>query len=341
MSRSVVSLVEPIAPGPMKTLDPFLFCVYHKDMYPAGDSAMRAPRRGNGADFNPAAPYRMYHGDDIPGFPQHPHRGFETLAATTQGIIDHSDSGGNAGRYGNGDLQWMTAGKGVVHGEMFPLINSNAPNTLQLFQIWLNLPAKSKMVEPAFTMHWAEEIPRFRSEDGRASVTVWAGTFNGISSLKPTPDSYANNLDAEVGVWFIQLQPGGRITVPPAAGGRAVNRKAYFVEGSALSVGNQSVKPSSEITLAADLPAELINTHSSAVAEVLVLQGKPIGEPVAQQGPFVMNTNAEIQQAFADNRRTQFGGWPWPKDAMVFPADKPRFALSDGKEYYPPKPTSA
>jgi redox-sensitive bicupin YhaK (pirin superfamily) len=117
-----------------------------------GDGKMQAPRRGNGADFDPRSPYRMYHGDRIPGFPQHPHRGFETVTATMEGTIDHTDSVGNAGRYGHGDLQWMTAGKGVVHGEMFPLVNDKSPNTLRLFQIWLNLPRVNKMVDPAFAM---------------------------------------------------------------------------------------------------------------------------------------------------------------------------------------------
>jgi quercetin 2,3-dioxygenase len=129
---------------------------------------MFAPRRGNGQDFNPNQAYRMYHGDRIPGFPQHPHRGFETVTATMgifpiflltfsyppflEGLIDHTDSLGNGGRYGQGDLQWMTAGSGVVHGEMFPLINSDRPNPCRFFQIWLNLPSKSKMVPPDFAM---------------------------------------------------------------------------------------------------------------------------------------------------------------------------------------------
>jgi hypothetical protein len=170
MSRNsdIISCIEPLG-FPFKTKDPFLFCVYHKDFYPAGDAQMRAPRKGNGiilfdfvlvfingvcvgADFNPNSPYRMYHGDRIPGFPQHPHRGFETVTATMEGLIDHTDSCGNGGRYGHGDLQWMTAGSGVVHGEMFPLINNNSSNTLRLFQIWLNLPAKDKMVPPSFKM---------------------------------------------------------------------------------------------------------------------------------------------------------------------------------------------
>jgi len=117
-----------------------------------GDDLMQAPRKGNGADFDPSGPYRMYHGDRIPGFPQHPHRGFETVSCTLNGLVDHSDSCGNAGRYGHGDLQWMTAGKGIVHGELFPMINRNSQNIVRLFQIWLNLPAKSKMADPDFVM---------------------------------------------------------------------------------------------------------------------------------------------------------------------------------------------
>jgi redox-sensitive bicupin YhaK (pirin superfamily) len=152
--RNAISRVEPLAKGSnmLSTLDPFIFAVYHVGNYPAGDSHMRAPRHGDGADFDHSADYRMYHGDDIPGFPQHPHRGFETLTATVTGIIDHADSVGNAGRYGQGDLQWMTAGRGVVHGEIFPLANEDKPNPLKLFQIWLNLPRKSKMVDPDFVM---------------------------------------------------------------------------------------------------------------------------------------------------------------------------------------------
>ncbi|KAI8830961.1 hypothetical protein BJ741DRAFT_668236 [Chytriomyces cf. hyalinus JEL632] len=127
---------------------PTSLCSYHKDHYPAGGDQMQAPRRGNGSDWSEAAPYRMYHGDRVPGFPQHPHRGFETIMCTIEGLIDHTDSTGCAGRYGNGDLQWMTAGKGVVHGEMLPLIKQTPDgNVIKWFQIWLNLPKKSKMVD--------------------------------------------------------------------------------------------------------------------------------------------------------------------------------------------------
>jgi len=180
-SRAILRIL-PVTAGPMPTPDPFLFCVYHRDEYPAAsDSSMEAPMVGNGHHFDPEAPYRMYHGSRIPGFPQHPHRGFETITATIEGLIDHADSVGNAGRYGEGDVQWMTAGSGVVHSEMFPLVNRDSPNHTRFFQIWLNLPAKNKMVDPSFAMFWANEVPKHTSKDGNASVT----TFYGNYFLKP------------------------------------------------------------------------------------------------------------------------------------------------------------
>jgi len=335
MAGKAISSVEPIS-FPMSTLDPFLFCVYHLDHYPAGDSNMKAPRRGNGSDFNPSAPYRMYHGAEIPGFPQHPHRGFETITATISGTIDHTDSVGNAGRYGNGDVQWMTAGSGVVHGEMFPLVNSDKPNPLKLFQIWLNLPKKSKMVPPGFAMHWAEEVPRFTSLDDKVTLRVWAGGLLGLEGLPPAPNSYACDPHSEVGIWFLEIHPGGKFTLPAAKSGNEVNRRLFFVEGEGLTIDGESIRKRTEITVHAAQSIEIGNNHESQVVEILVLQGRPLGEPVAQQGPFVMNTREEVQQAFADYRRTQFGGWPWPQDAMVFPRDKQRFSLTNGKEVYPP-----
>jgi redox-sensitive bicupin YhaK (pirin superfamily) len=165
-------------------MDPFLFCVYHKDVYPpATNDFMTAPVRGDGSDFNPNAPYRMYHGDTIPGFPQHPHRGFETITATITGLVDHADSVGNAGRYGHGDVQWMTAGGGVVHSEMFPLLEKEKPNALRFFQIWLNLPAKSKMVDPSFAMFWAHDVHKYESMERQAKVTVWAGNYFGVNGM--------------------------------------------------------------------------------------------------------------------------------------------------------------
>ena len=129
-----------------QTLDPFLFCVHHDDAYPAGNEALGPAAslagRNIGQDFAGIDGWRMYHGTTVPGFPQHPHRGFETVTFVRRGFIDHSDSLGATARFGRGDVQWLTAGKGIVHSEMFPLLERDEPNTTELFQIWLNLPIR-------------------------------------------------------------------------------------------------------------------------------------------------------------------------------------------------------
>lgn len=317
---------------PFKTPDPFLFCVYHRDDYPAGDDKMQAPRRGDGMDFDWNLPYRMYHGERVPGFPQHPHRGFETITVTTEGLVDHTDSLGNSGRYGHGDLQWMTAGGGIVHGEMFPLVNKDKPNPLKLFQIWINLPAKNKMVTPGFKMHWAENMPKI-SRPG-VEVVLYAGKLEGLQGQEPPEASYACDPASDVSIITVDLQAGGSYVIPPAAGGASTNRTLYFIEGDRVKIAGQELKE--KCMLICDASKEVSLEGVSGPAQVLMLQGKPIGEPVAQHGPFVMNTQAEIQQCFADYRRTQFGGWPWPEDAMVFPREKGRFAHFNGKEETPP-----
>ena len=342
--------------GPYPTLDPFLFCVYHNDDYPVDESGgkMETTFPGNGSDFDPHAPYRMYHGDKVPGFPQHPHRGFETVTGTTVGLIDHADSMGNAGRYGEGDVQWMTAGKGIVHGEMFPLVHSDKPNPLRLFQLWLNLPAKSKMAQPSFAMFWNENIHTWKSDDGMASVTVWAGDYFGDdmdksqkekSSLNvPPPDSWAANPDNDVAILLIKIQPGGKVTIPKA-NQPGVNRSMYLIEGhfNKIKVDGKTINKNVclEMDATKDIPitvseSSVTNDSEVSATEFLLLQGKPINEPVAQHGPFVMNTQSEIRDAFMDYSRTQFGGWPWERDDMIFEQDKGRFALIDGAEIRPP-----
>jgi len=185
--------------------------------------------------------------------------------------------------------------------------------------------------------HWAEEIPKYTSPDGLVKVTIWAGSLNGMRGLPPPVNSYASNPKSELAIFFINLKPGGRITIPMAEGGRNINRMAYFVEGNTVQVGRSTVDQHCALTLDASQELEFFNSDPSTTAEVLLLQGRPIGEPVAQHGPFVMNTQSEIQQAFADYRKTQFGGWPWPQDAMIFPRDKSRFALVNGTEIFPPR----
>jgi redox-sensitive bicupin YhaK (pirin superfamily) len=344
MSKTLATAIiniQHLSNGPMQTVDPFLFCVYHKDQYPPGNLAMEAPRVGNGMDFTPSAAYRMYHGEKIPGFPQHPHRGFETITATIDGIIDHADSVGNAGRYGMGDVQWLTAGAGVVHSEMFPLLRQEQDNPTRFFQIWLNLPARSKMAKPSFAMFWASNVPKWSTD--KAVVTVWAGHYFGVDiNNAPPPDSWAADPNHDVAVLHIAVQPGGKLTLPVAHQGASVNRSLFYIEGGSneMKVDGKEISARVVVNVKADQELELeLSESATSPGEFLLLQGKPIQEPVAQHGPFVMNTQAEIRQAFMDYQQTQSGGWPWPRDDMVFDRTKGRFAKLNGTESLPPDAT--
>ena len=317
------------------TVDPFLFCAHHRDAYPEGDGdlAPTAPLTGRelGSDFAGVDGWNMYHGTRVPGFPQHPHRGFETVTVVREGLIDHSDSLGATARFGRGDAQWLTAGAGVVHSEMFPLVRTDAPNPLHLFQIWLNLPAADKLVPPYFTMQWAEEIPQVRHEDeaGRATVvTVYAGALGDARPLTPPPDSWAARPESDLAIWHIELAPGATWTLPAAVGPDTI-RTLYAFAGD-LRADAHPLGTDTGAVVRCDRVVTL--TGGDEGAEVLLLQGRPIGEPVARYGPFVMTTEDEIRQAFADYQRTGFGGWPWDDDAPDHGRDRGRFALhADGR----------
>ena len=175
MADLVFEIVALSAP-PWPTIDPFPFCVHHIDDYPAGDSQFgpvaSLSGRDLGQDFSGRDGWSMYHGQVVPGFPRHPHRGFETVTITRRGFIDHADSLGVAARYGEGDVRWMTAGAGIVHSEMFPLLHGDRPDPAELFQVWLNLPRADKFVDPYFTMLWNPDISRIVAKDdaGRADA---------------------------------------------------------------------------------------------------------------------------------------------------------------------------
>ena len=333
MKAKLIKSIKPID-FQWQTSDPFLFCAYHNDFYPQGndDSGPAASLEGRniGMDFEIKDGWRMYHGDRVPGFPLHPHRGFETVTIVQQGLVDHADSMGAAGRYGGGDVQWMTAGGGVQHSEMFPLVNRDRPNTLELFQVWLNLPAENKMVEPHFSMFWASDIPQkiFHDEAGnKIQVDVIAGVIGGTQALPSPPDSWAGNPDNHVAIWTIVMSAGSRWLLPKSVDG--LNRTMYFYQGSSLKIDGEEIAPMHKVELQSDADAMLHNTNEEG--RLLLLQGRPINEPVEQYGPFVMNTRSEIMQAMKDYQETEFGGWPWPDRDQVH-TGKSRFAKhADGK----------
>jgi hypothetical protein len=340
VSANPVLRIEPLG-FPWPTIDPFLFCVHHDDAYPKGNEQLGpdAPLAGRqlGQDFSRKDGWSMYHGESVPGFPGHPHRGFETVTIVRKGLIDHSDSLGATARFGAGDVQWLTAGKGIVHAEMFPLLDTARANPLELFQIWLNLPARNKMAPPHFTMFWSRDVPRLVATDAegrRTEVACIAGRLGPeVEPLAPPPDSWASDADADLAIWTIAMAPGVRWTLPAAAG-KGTRRQLYFFEGGSARIAGEIVRGHAAVELLAGAEVELVN--GDAPAEFLMLQARPIGEAVAQSGPFVMNSETELAEAFADYRRTRFGGWPWPDAAPVHGREAQRFARhGDGREEKP------
>lgn len=314
-------------------VDPFLFCAHHDDRYPAGTAALGpvggTDGRAIGSDFSGRDGWSMYHGSVVPGFPVHPHRGFETITFVRRGLIDHADSLGAAARFGRGDVQWVTAGAGISHSEMFPLLDSEGPNHIELFQIWLNLPAASKMVEPHFTMLWSEDIPTltFTDSDGQVvQATVIAGSLAGATPPPAPPSSWASQPESDVGIWHLRFEAGARWELPAASGDQTV-RTIYVFDGGSLTIDGHILEAGTGALVDASQALNL--TASDRGVEALVLQGRPIGEPVARYGPFVMNTRSEIEQAFRDYERTRFGPWPWPAQDPVHGNVKRRFARHD------------
>ncbi len=328
MAATTLTGVEPLG-FHWRTRNPFLFCAHHKDHYPPGNGeagpAASLEGRSPGHDFTLRDGWRMYHGEKVPGFPVHPHRGFETVTLVLEGFVDHSDSHGAAGRYGNGDVQWMTAGSGLQHAEMFPLLRTGESNPLELFQVWLNLPRARKFADPCYKMLWAGEIPVIGPAEG-TEVRLVAGQLSGVAAPAPAPDSWAADPDHEVAIWLAVMKPGAEWQLPAAS--PAAARTLYYFEGSGLEIDRTVLPPYHLATLEPGNASRICN--GDRTARFLLLQGVPIDEPVVQYGPFVMNSEEEIRQAFRDYRRTQFGGWPWERPDPVHGPDMKKFARYAG-----------
>lgn len=329
MSKSVIrDLVE--LGFPWQGRDPFLFTVHHLDTYPAGNQELGpvTPLTGRniGSDFSYLDGWSMYFGDTVPGFPQHPHRGFETVTVVRRGYVDHSDSLGATARYGEGDTQWLTTGKGIMHAEMFPLLDETGENRMELFQIWLNLPPESKMVDAYFGMLWKEAIPTISPAAG-VLVDLIAGGLGEACPPAPPPDSWASRADSDLAIWLIRLAPEAGWDLPPADPGS--NRMLFCFLGDEVAVDGTMVGAGTGVDLA---PGRVRLDNHGEPAEFLLQQAVPVGAPVYQLGPFVMNTPEELRQAVADYQRTQFGGWPWSRRDPVHPRSEGRFAIhADGR----------
>ncbi|MCM3568635.1 pirin family protein [Neobacillus mesonae] len=334
MSEQKILGVQPLG-FQWQTEDPFIITMHHKDAYPKGNEqqgpAVSLEGRDIGQDFTMKDGFRMYHGSTVPGFPAHPHKGFETVTIVLEGFVDHFDSTGAKGRYGNGDVQWLTTGKGCLHSEMFPLVHQDKGNPLELFQIWLNLAAKDKTADPDYKMLWAEDIPTAEttgSNGKKTTVRLIAGRLQEKNSLDPASASWAKDPDHHVGIYLIKMEPEAVFTLPAVSS--TLNRNLYFYEGEEIHLEGTSIPASHRVKLAGD--QEIAITNGDKEAYILVLEGEPIKEPVAQYGPFVMNTEQEIRAAFNEYQRNQFGGWPWGPMDVVNERSARRFAQhGDGR----------
>lgn len=229
--------------------------------------------------------------DYIAGFPDHPHRGFETVTYMIAGRMLHRDSAGHEGLLENGGVQWMTAGRGVIHSE----IPQQEDGVMEGFQLWLNLPARDKMRAPWYRDFKAGELPKFVSAQGVA-VTVIAGTsgeVTGAVTREATAPLYLD-LHLPAGSQFAQI-------VPPTH-----NAFVYVYRGE-IRIGDQVVPAQRMALLANDASADGVVIEAAGSARALLIAGHPLNEPIAQYGPFVMNTNQEIYQALSDFRDGRLG----------------------------------
>lgn len=330
MSNSKIYTISPIK-FYLGLKDPFISTMHHIDYYPAGDENLSPVHPAKNNEF------QMYHGEIVPGFPSHPHTGFETITLVERGFVDHFDSLGNAGRYSAGDAQWVTTGNGIQHCEMFPLVNAEQDNTLELFQIWLNSSPEQKTQDADYKMLWREEIPQVNEDNSTdhatANVRIIAGEFKGQQSLERLPYSWAYAKENKLNIYLITLAAHAEIIIP--ASSTTATRFAYFYQGQTLVVEDTEVQFKHLLELKSDTDIHL--QAGDQEARILWLEGEPIGAPVAAHGPFVLNSRAELETAFRRYQQTQFGGWPWPNEGPVFQRDMPRYASYEGgkREEYP------
>lgn len=233
------------------------------------------------------------------GAPDHPHRGFETVSYILAGRMEHKDSQGNVGMLSAGDVQWMTAGAGVVHSEMPEAEFARTGGRMHGLQLWVNLPQRDKMITPRYQDISAEQIPTAQSEDGLVTVKVIAGEALGATAVieTRTPIAYLH----------FTLQPGATVTQPMPSN---YNAFAYVLDGEGLFGTEGERAGDGQMVMFAQDGDEItiVNPAESATPlDVLLIAGVPLNEPIARYGPFVMNTEAEIVQAFEDFRNGRMG----------------------------------
>ena len=241
-----------------------------------------------------AAPHPFSPGKERRGVGAHPHKGFETVTVAYQGELEHRDSSGGGGKIGAGDVQWMTAGKGIVHEEFHSADFTRQGGTLQMVQLWVNLPARDKMAPPRYQSIVASTIPSVELSDGRGTVHVIAGEYRGQHG----PARTFTPMD----LWDVKLRAGKTAELPLPAG----HTTTFLVLSGKVLVNGEREAGEGDLAIFARAE-EGVLVQGVSDAKLLVMAGEPIAEPMVGQGPFVMNSRAEIQQAFEDYQLGRMG----------------------------------
>ena len=228
------------------------------------------------------------------GVGQHPHRGFETVTIVYKGEVEHRDSTGAGGTIGPGDVQWMTAAKGIIHEEFHSEAFARSGGALEMVQLWVNLPAKDKMTDAGYQTILDGDIPTLPLADNAGSLRLIAGEFDGVKGPART--------FTPIDVWDMRLKAGRSVTLDLHAG----RNTALVVLRGTLRINGTEVAREGQLALF-ERDGTQLRLESSDDAMVLLLSGEPIDEPIVGHGPFVMNTEQEIHQAFADYQSGQFG----------------------------------
>lgn len=313
--------------------DPFIFASHHFDLYPVGNERQAPPkeevdRKDLGNDYYKLFGYRLYTSKMTPGFQLHSHWGYETITLVPQGYVDHFDSLGNQGRYGYGDMQWITAGGRYHHCEMYPLVHQDRKNPQLVTQIMINLPLSEKDTSPEVHTVWKEDLTEF--EENGCKFTLLAGTFAGRTATVPSKRSWAANPAHHVTILRVLMAPGTSFTLGKT---EAVNRNIYLTEGGA-TVAGKAYKPSTRLKLKPDCEVEIVMGDTES--EVWLLEGDPIGEKQSRWGPVILGTDAEVRKAVNIIRQKEMDEWQWDFVNQKQPLGTERFYRSaDGSESRP------
>ena len=240
-----------------------------------------------------AGPYAFVPAEAKRGVGEHPHRGFETVTIVYQGELEHRDSSGSHGSIGPGDVQWMTAASGVVHEEFHSERFSQAGGTLEMIQLWVNLPASQKLSPPGYQAILDSQIPKHLLTNDTGSVRVIAGDFLGTPGAAKT--------FTPINAWDLAMKAGGSIEIAIPHG----HTSMLIVQSGSVMVNGQSMSDA-ELALFSH-EGTFVKLSAESSARILLLTGQPLGEPVVGQGPFVMNTREQIHEAIRDYQAGRMG----------------------------------